>query len=52
VVPAAEAFLARAMPETTRRSYAQTMGRLVVGHGDLALSALDGAMVDALAAGA
>lgn len=52
VAEAAEAFLARPMPETTRRSYAQTMGRLVAGHGELAVSALDGVMVDALAAAA
>lgn len=49
---AAEAFLARPMPETTRRSYAQTMGRLVAGHGELVVSALDGVILDALAAAA
>lgn len=39
---AAEAFLARNMPATTRRSYAQTMSRLVAAHGHLLLSGLDG----------
>jgi integrase len=52
VAEAAEAFLARPMPETTRRSYAQTMGRLVAGHGDLAVSAIDGVVLEAVAAGA
>ncbi|MGH9008734.1 MAG: tyrosine-type recombinase/integrase [Acidimicrobiia bacterium] len=52
VAEAAEAFLARDMPATTRRSYAQTMGRLAAGHGDLAVAALDGVVLDAWAAAA
>ena len=43
---AAEAFLARSMPATTRRSYTQTMGRLEVAHADLLLVALDAAALD------
>jgi hypothetical protein len=43
VAEAAEAFLARTMPGTTRRSYAQTMSRLVAAHGGLPLAALRGA---------
>lgn len=35
VSQAAEAFLARNMPATTRRSYTQTMGRLSSAHGEL-----------------
>jgi integrase len=45
---AAEAFLARPMPETTRRSYAQTMSRLIAGTGHLPVASLDGATLDAL----
>ncbi len=48
VTDAAEAFLARNMPATTRRSYTQTMSRLVAAHGDLPLSALDGPLLDSL----
>jgi len=50
VADAAEAFLARNMPATTRRSYTQTMSRLVATHGDLTLSALDGQALDSLTA--
>lgn len=46
VADAAEAFLARSMPETTRRSYGQTMKRLTRVHGDLPLPTLDGAILD------
>ena len=46
VAEAAEAFLARPMPATTRRSYAQTMRRLGQAHGDLPLPALDGATLE------
>ena len=46
VAEAAEAFLARPMPATTRRSYAQTMRRLGTAHGDLPLPALDGATLE------
>lgn len=42
VSEATDAFLARRMPATTRRSYAQTMRRLGGAHGDLPLAALDG----------
>ncbi len=49
IAEAAEAFLARPMSETTRRSYAQTMGRLGALHGDLAVAALDGATLDRFA---
>lgn len=49
---AAEAFLARNMPATTRRSYAQTMSRLIAALGDQALSALNGPALDSLTAGA
>jgi integrase/recombinase XerC len=52
VAEAAEAFLGRNMPATTRRSYAQTMSRLVAAHGDLPLSALGGPALDSLTAGA
>lgn len=48
VSQAAEAFLARNMPATTRRSYTQTMGRLSAAHGELAVSALDGGALDRL----
>jgi hypothetical protein len=51
VAEAAEAFLARTMPGTTRRSYAQTMSRLVAAHGGLPLSALDGPALDSLTTG-
>lgn len=50
VAEAAEAFLARSMPATTRRSYAQTMERLRRFCGDLPLSALDGATLDSFTA--
>lgn len=50
VAEAADAFLARDMPATTRRSYAQTMSRLVAAHGDMSLSALDGLALDSLTA--
>jgi integrase len=40
------------MPVTTRRSYGQTMSRLVAAHGDVPLSALDGRALDSLTAGA
>jgi site-specific recombinase XerD len=46
VAEAAEAFLARSMPATTRRSYAQTLTRLALTHGELPLSALDSATLD------
>lgn len=46
VAEAAEAFLARSMPATTRRSYAQTLRRLALTHGELSLTALDGATLD------
>lgn len=46
VSEAAEAFLARAMPATTRRSYTQTIGRLAAVHGDLTLAALDNATLE------
>ena len=49
VAEAAEAFLARPMSETTRRSYAQTMARLGAQHGELAMPALDGATLDSFA---
>lgn len=48
VAEAAEAFLARAMPPTTRRSYGQTMARLVAAHGDLPLDALDSGALERL----
>lgn len=48
VAEAAEAFLARPMPDTTRRSYTQTMNRLSQAHGDLPLSALDSGIIDQL----
>ena len=48
VADAAEAFLARNMPATTRRSYAQTMSRLVAAHGALPLSAINGPNLEAL----
>ena len=51
VAEAAEAFLARTMPGTTRRSYAQTMSRLVAAHGGLPLAALDGPALDSLTTG-
>ncbi len=47
VADAAEAFLARSMPATTRRSYGQTMRRLTRVHGDLPLPAIDGAILEA-----
>ncbi len=50
VAEAADAFLARNMPATTRRSYTQTMSRLTAAHGDQALSALDGPALDSLTA--
>ena len=46
IAAAAEAFLARSMAATTRRSYAQTMTRLGARHGALAVSALDSATLD------
>ena len=49
VAEAAEGFLARSMPATTRRSYAQTMGRLSAAHGELAVSALNGSTLDRFA---
>jgi len=52
VAEAAEGFLARSMPTTTRRSYTQTMGRLSAAHGALAVSALDGATLDDFATAA
>ena len=52
VAEAAEAFLGRPMSETTRRSYAQTMSRLGELHGDLAVSALDGAALESFAVAA
>jgi integrase len=52
ITEAAEAFLRRPMAETTRRSYAQTMTRLGTLHGDLAVSALDGATLDTFAVAA
>lgn len=48
VADAAEAFLARNMPATTRHSYAQTMSRLIASHGDQAVAALDGPALDSL----
>lgn len=42
VAEAAEAFLARPMPATTRRSYAQTTSRLLGSLGTLPLDQLDG----------
>jgi integrase len=50
VADAAEAFLARDMPATTRCSYGQTMSRLVAAHGGLDMSALDGPALDSLTA--
>lgn len=50
VAEASEAFLARDMPATTRRSYGQTMTRLAAEHGDLALSALHGTALDSFTA--
>lgn len=52
VTEAVEAFLARKMQTTTRRSYAQTMQRLGRAHGEFPLSALDGAALDAFTSGA
>lgn len=49
VAEVAERFLARSMPETTRRSYAQTMKRLSAVHGDLPVSVLDSATLDSFA---
>ena len=46
VAEAAEGFLARPMPATTRRSYTQTIGRLSAAHGELAVSALDASTLD------
>jgi hypothetical protein len=51
VAEAAEAFLARTMPGTTRRFYAQTMSRLVAADGGLPLSALDGPALGSLTTG-
>ncbi|MGI8926181.1 MAG: tyrosine-type recombinase/integrase [Tepidiformaceae bacterium] len=50
IADAADAFLSRDMAVTTRRSYAQTMHRLIVEHGALAVAALDGATLDAFTA--
>jgi site-specific recombinase XerD len=47
VSDAADAFLARSMATTTRRSYTQTLSRLAAAHGALDLSTLDGATLDA-----
>ncbi|MFN2504410.1 MAG: tyrosine-type recombinase/integrase [Acidimicrobiales bacterium] len=52
VAEATEGFLARSMPATTRRSYAQTMGLLSATHGELAVSSLDGATLDGFATAA
>lgn len=52
VAEAADAFLVRSMPTTTRRSYAQTLRRLALAHGDLALSALDGATLESFVSSA
>lgn len=52
VIEAVETFLARNMPTTTRRSYAQTIQRLGRAHGELPLSTLDGATLDAFTSGA
>lgn len=50
IADAADAFLARDMAMTTRRSYAQTMHRLTAEHGVLPVAALDGATLDAFTA--
>jgi integrase/recombinase XerC/integrase/recombinase XerD len=50
IADAADAFLARDMAMTTRRSYAQTMDRLAAEHGVLPVAALDGATLDAFTA--
>lgn len=52
VTAATEAFLARSMAATTRRSYGQTMRRLAIVHGDLPMTALNGPMLDGFAAAA
>ncbi len=52
VAEAADAFLARSMPATTRRSYAQTLNRLALTHGELSLSALDSATLDSFVSAA
>jgi len=44
---ASDAFLDRSMAATTRRSYTQTLSRLVAAHGAAELSTLDGATLDA-----
>lgn len=44
---ASDAFLARSMAVTTRRSYTQTLSRLVAAHGTVDLSTLEGATLDA-----
>lgn len=50
IADAADAFLARDMAGTTRRSYMQTMTRLTAEHGALSVGALDGATLDAFTA--
>ena len=47
IAEVAEAFLTRPMPATTRRSYAQTMTRLVAAHGALLVTSLEGATLEA-----
>jgi integrase/recombinase XerC/integrase/recombinase XerD len=47
----ADAFLSRDIAMTTRRSYAQTMNRIMAAHGELPVGALDGAILDAFTAG-
>jgi len=47
IAETSDAFLARDMAATTRRSYTQTMQRLADEHGDLLVGALDGAALDA-----
>ncbi|MGI8754272.1 MAG: tyrosine-type recombinase/integrase [Acidimicrobiales bacterium] len=50
IADAADAFLSRDMAVTTRRSYAQTMHRLIVEHGALPVAALDDATLDTFTA--
>lgn len=53
VAEAADAFLRRSMPDTTRRSYGQTMERLRRDHGALPVAELgDDAVLERFAAGA
>ena len=52
VAEAADAFLARSMAATTRRSYTQTMRRLSAAYGDHPMATLDGTVLDRFATAA